>query len=300
MKLFGRRKSADTDMPSERVWSDVLSTRSIFAGLAQEDAQHLRALAGDFLRNKQLYPVEGVEVDERLAATVAAMACLPVLRLGIEWYREFATIVLTHDEFYADSSDIDSAGVVHEVVGPASGQVLELWSMVLSIADIEASGRGSGYNVVIHEMAHALDRLDGSFDGIPPVPAVARKRWHDCTVRAFDDFQRRATHNGPRRDYDTSRRMSRAGRSEHRERKDRRNLYSRRVRNLFRSGIDPYGAESREEFFAVCSEVFFERPWVLEREYPEVYELYSTFYRQDPRSRMPYSPASRIRGRRSE
>ena len=50
--------------------------------------------------------------------------------------------------------------------------------------------------------------------------------------------------------------------------------------------IDPYGAESAGEFFAVVSEAFFETPEVLAPAYPAVYEQLRLFYRQDPQARL--------------
>ena len=46
--------------------------------------------------------------------------------------------------------------------------------------------------------------------------------------------------------------------------------------------LDPYGAEWPAEFFAVASEAFFENPALLRGEYPDVYEQFRLFYRQDP------------------
>ena len=46
--------------------------------------------------------------------------------------------------------------------------------------------------------------------------------------------------------------------------------------------LDPYGAELPTEFFAVASEAFFETPALIKSEYPDVYEQFRLFYRQDP------------------
>jgi len=50
--------------------------------------------------------------------------------------------------------------------------------------------------------------------------------------------------------------------------------------------IDPYASDDPAEFFAVVSEHFFETPDVVDREYPELYALLRTYYRQDPLSRL--------------
>ena len=46
--------------------------------------------------------------------------------------------------------------------------------------------------------------------------------------------------------------------------------------------LDPYGAQSVDEFFAVASEVFFVAPADLRVEHPALYELLAGYYRQDP------------------
>ena len=51
------------------------------------------------------------------------------------------------------------------------------------------------------------------------------------------------------------------------------------------SALDPYAAESPGEFFAVMSETFFETPEVLRAEYPQLYDQFCRFYRQDPATR---------------
>jgi len=48
-----------------------------------------------------------------------------------------------------------------------------------------------------------------------------------------------------------------------------------------KSDIDSYGAYSKEEFFAVASEYFFERPDLLQRKHPKLYEMLSQVFRQD-------------------
>ena len=51
--------------------------------------------------------------------------------------------------------------------------------------------------------------------------------------------------------------------------------------------LDPYAAESLEEFFAVGTEAFFVAPDDLEAEQPGLYRLLAEFFRQDPARRLP-------------
>ena len=50
------------------------------------------------------------------------------------------------------------------------------------------------------------------------------------------------------------------------------------------SFLDTYGAQNPAEFFAVVTEMFFERPHDLRAKHPELYAELGRFYRQDPAS----------------
>jgi Mlc titration factor MtfA (ptsG expression regulator) len=49
-----------------------------------------------------------------------------------------------------------------------------------------------------------------------------------------------------------------------------------------RSDIDPYGATNPAEFFAVVTEMFFEKPAALKKRHPGIYGELRSFYQQDP------------------
>ena len=55
-----------------------------------------------------------------------------------------------------------------------------------------------------------------------------------------------------------------------------------RLRSSGAPRLDPYAAESPDEFFAVACEYFFERPELLKSEYPEVYSQLLLFFGRDP------------------
>lgn len=122
--------------------------------------------------------------------------------------------------------------------------------MVLSWQDVEYSGLGEGYNVVIHEFAHKFDMKNGSANGRPPLHSgMNQEEWAHAFQTAYDDF-------------------------------------CRRVDGGEETLIDPYAAESPAEFFAVLSEYFFEAPDVLHAAYPAVYGQLQRFYLQDPLARL--------------
>ena len=47
-----------------------------------------------------------------------------------------------------------------------------------------------------------------------------------------------------------------------------------------RSDINPYGATDPAEFFAVVSEYFFERPDLLQKKHPQLFELLEKIFRK--------------------
>ena len=49
-----------------------------------------------------------------MAVAIAAQACLPVLRLGLDWYDGFVGIVVHSDEVVARREVMDEDGIVHE------------------------------------------------------------------------------------------------------------------------------------------------------------------------------------------
>jgi Mlc titration factor MtfA (ptsG expression regulator) len=234
-------------------WASLLEEHPILGGLGPEELGRLRELSTLFLHEKIFELRGGQELDQYRRSVIAVQACLPVLNLGLDWYRNWGTIVVVPDVFTQELREQDEAGVVHEWEEEQSGEAWDQGPVVLSWQDVEASGWGDGYNVVIHEAAHKLDLLDGQSNGRPQLhEGVSAAEWYEGFAGAYEDFRQRAS----------------------------RKSKGRRLR------IDDYAAENDAEFFAVACEYFFEQPGVLKEEYPQVYRLLAAFFRQDPASRL--------------
>lgn len=233
-------------MPEE-LWNTTLGKYPIFRGLSDDDLNGLRNLATTFAHEKVFEGAEGLTVTPEMRASVSAQAALPVLRLGIDWYANWTTVVIVPNHFTNERVARDEAGVVHEWLETEAGESWRKGPVVLSWRDAAASGWCDGFNVVIHEAAHRLDMTDGSINGRPALhKGMSGDVWRDVCSRAFTDLRNRS---GRRR----------------------------------RSQIDAYATVSDAEFFAVMTEYFFELPHILRREYPDLYDLFATFYRQEPR-----------------
>ena len=220
----------------------------MLARLRADERERLEQLAGEFLRRKQVEGAGGLEVSERKRSLVALQACLPILELGLEFYKGWHSVILYPDEFRAPFEFADHAGVVHQGSRDLSGEAWHRGPVVLAWSHVEEDALVAelSANVVIHEMSHKLDMLNGEANGMPPLHReMAPRQWSEVMSAAFADL----------------------------------NGYLDRGAE---PPIDPYAAHSPDEFFAVVSELFFVWPGVLQESYPEVYGQLRLYYRQDP------------------
>ena len=228
----------------EAAWRAVLEL-PLFDGLDAAERQRLRERAIGLLADKAFSGAGGLEMTGAKATTIAAFAALTVLNLGEGWYSGWTEIVVYPGEFIFEGEQMDETGIVHHLRHARSGEAMERGPLVLSWQDVEGSGRGEGFNVVIHEFAHKLDMRNGSANGRPPLHAgMSPDDWARILQAAYDDLCRRVERDGE-------------------------------------TLIDPYATENPAEFFAVLSEYFFESPDVLHKNYPAVYMQLAKFYRQD-------------------
>lgn len=219
-------------------------------------AAELRRLTSLFLDRKEFSTAGGLVLTDAMVVAIAAQAVLPVLRIGLEAYSGFVGIVVHPDKMLARRSEADEDGVVHEYDLVLDGETHEGGPVVLSWRDVrlgtaEAARERSAYNVVIHEFAHVLDGLDGSIDGVPPLPAgLTHREWTATLQAGYARFVQQVEAGEP-------------------------------------GVIDPYGTEGLDEFFPVASEAFFVSPQALQIEQPALYALFARLYGQDPAAEMP-------------
>jgi Mlc titration factor MtfA (ptsG expression regulator) len=233
----------------EETWHAVLDL-PLFDGLDAGERARLHELTLHVLADKAFSGAGGIKVDDGMATAIAAFAGLPALNIGYAGYEGWCEIVVYPGEFIHDGEQMDEDGVVHHVRDVRSGEAMQGGPMVLSWKDVEHSGQGEGFNVVIHEFAHKLDMKNGDANGRPPLHSgMSPVEWAREFRSAYDDLCRRVE-----RGEDTV--------------------------------IDPYATENPAEFFAVLTEYFFEAPDLLKQEYPAVYGLLARYFRQDPLARM--------------
>lgn len=242
-------RRADELMPGQGEFENLCRGHPCLDALDDNERLRLRRLTAMILASKEFHGAGGLEPGWDQCLVVAVHAALPVLEVGLDVYRQFRTFILYRDEFEAEFEDTDEAGVVHHGRDLRAGEAWHRGPVVLSLADVEQSGRGDGYHVVVHELAHQFDQLTGEADGCPPLSAnISRRDWADTFNNAYHQLEEQ-------------------------------------VRTGTEPDMDPYAAESPAEYFAVSSEYFFDCPERLAAMQPDVYHLLKSLYRQDPLAR---------------
>lgn len=248
-----RRILARHQIPEE-VWAKGLELLPLLDTLDEIERRKLREVATLFLHEKHFEGGSGFTVEPTHKIVIALLACLPVLELGLDALAGWSSIVVYKDEFKNHEEWVDEQGIAHVDRSAQAGQTVPGGPLLLSWADVVQSAEDpyDGYNVVIHEVAHKLDMLNGGeADGIPPLhPDMDAAAFKAVFSKSFDDLCHRLDLGEE-------------------------------------SGIDEYATENESEFFAVMVETFFEAPDIVETEYPAVYEQLMLLFRQDPLRRLP-------------
>jgi len=247
-----REELARQPFPPE--WVQIID-RNVPYGrqLHPEERRHLEDLIKVFIAEKHFEGCGGLEITDEVKVTIAAQACLLLLNLHHNYFERLSSIVVYPESFdFAQEAPGPTSGTVETRNFQAAGLSSTMGAVVLSWPDTVRGGRdpGDGFNVVLHEFAHQLDQLDGVMNGAPVLEGGATYR--DWARVLGAEYQRLRTE----------------------------------VETGASALISAYGATQPAEFFAVVTELFFEKSVDLRREHPELYEEFRQYYRQDPAERL--------------
>ena len=246
--LEGRRVKKMGFTPAQ--WESAIADWPVMHRYQGADRAALRDLSFRFLVRKTMVSGGGFQFTDAMCLKVATMACVPILHLGLDWYDHWYSVILYEGDFVPNRPYRTDDGVVHARSPGLSGEAWDRGPVILSWQAISKTGthghNGKADNVVIHELAHKLDMLRDGANGAPPMhPDMRPGEWHDIFTSAWNRLQNDWQHQRP-------------------------------------LPVDDYALTSPAEFFAVCSEAFFETPETMKQEMPEVYRLLCQFYRQQP------------------
>ena len=217
----------------------------IVARLPAELQLRLKRHIQVFVAEKSFIGCQGQAITDEVRVTIAAQACL--LLLGhprSDCYPRLRQILVYPDAFVVDRERAVGAGAVQEQRRALSGESWVQGQVILSWAEVLAGAADAtdGRNVTLHEFAHQVDQDTAAADGRPWRPSAAARRRWAAVMG--DAFER----------------------------------LQREPSAL----IDAYGASDPAEFFAVVTEVFFERPQELAAEAPAVYRELAGLFGVDP------------------
>ena len=244
------RRARIRSQPFPPTWRDTLRRRMpAFAQLPADVQLRLKKHAQVLIAEKPFIGCAGLEVTDEMRVLVAVQAAWLLLRRRGGSFDHLRQVLLYPGAFAVQRSVADAAGLVRDERQALLGESWQQGQVVLSWQDVLAGAADphDGRNVVIHEFAHQLDQETGAANGAPWQPGAQRRaRWARVMGAEFQALQGRLATG------DTT------------------------------SLIEPYAATNAAEFFAVTSELFFERPLELQQGHAALYAELQQYYGVDP------------------
>jgi len=247
-KWIERRRKKIREQPFPKDWRAILKKNVPFFYSMPSDIQlQLKQHVMVFLAEKKFFGFEGVKIDDEIKVTIAAQACLLLLNRKANYYPKLKSIYVYPAAFVTKHESRDAAGVLQNKPRVLSGESWELGKVILSWKDSKQDALvfNDGHNVVIHEFAHQLDQETGIANGAPFLNYHGNKCWSHVLSNEFIRLQDQAKIGEP-------------------------------------TLLDHYGATNPAEFFAVASEVFFERPNEMKHQHSALYSQLQGFYQVNP------------------
>ncbi|MBM3995822.1 MAG: zinc-dependent peptidase [Planctomycetes bacterium] len=252
-----RRRSNLLAEPFPDAWQAVLDDGvGHYQLLNEADQKKLRDAVVIMLSEKDWEGCRGLELTDEIRVTIAALAAVLIIGLEDFYFDNVQTVLIYPDEYVVQQERPIEGGVVLEEESDRLGEAHYRGPVIVSWQEIRENARqpGSGTNLVFHEFAHQLDMLNGEPDGTPDLPTdELAQRWTVIMDKEFRRLQKAEQ------------------RGQH-------------------TVLDPYGANDTAEFFAVSVECFFDSPRIMQRTYPDLYQLFCDYFRQDPASWPVFEP----------
>jgi Mlc titration factor MtfA (ptsG expression regulator) len=194
-----------------------------------------------FVAEKDWEGCGGLELVEEMQIVIAAQAAMMLTGITDYCFDGVRTVLVYPGSFWRKTSD---GLIVSDDV--LAGEAWHRGPIVLSWEDVAETW--AGHNVVVHELTHHLDGIDGEISGHPIFGGrAAQRRWEQVLATGYERLVEEVN----------------AGNE---------------------TLLDPYAATNRAEFLAVACETFFELPRDLRAEHPDLYECLAGLFNADPAS----------------
>lgn len=233
-------------MPFPQPYENILQNIHQYNILSPLHKEKIQLLILTFIENKEFVGAK-MTINDEIKVIIAFYACLMRLGFDLGDKDDVSTVIIYPKHFIVNETH-SSGGINHTGKSVLEGQSAN-GTVVISWQDIKYDiTQQHKDNVIIHEFAHELDFEDGFADGTPVLDGSNYRTWSNVFSNAFDTLREQ-------RDDKVSSKKS-----------------------LF---LGSYALKNEAEFFAVCSERFFESPKAFKRYFPYLYEELKGFYRLD-------------------
>ncbi len=230
-------------------WEIVINNNlPLYGYLPEPLKRQLYLLINSFVHRKKFYGCQGLEITDEIKITIAAQACLLLLNRQSDEFSNLKSVLVYPAAFIARREVVGDNGLHSMECSGLAGESWQQGKVILSWDDVKKGALDihDGHNLVLHEFAHQLDGSCGGTNGAPALDTPnAYKTWARVMSREFEQLQFDAHHQ-------------------------------------LASLMSYYGATNPAEFFAVVTEVFFEKPAALKQKHPELYQLLATYYHIEP------------------
>lgn len=230
-------------------WDDLLRGEMMhWCQLTEDEQGRLEDLTLYYMNKWHWEAQQGFELTDEMIVLIAASASVLVLELDFDAYQSMSSVVVSETTIILDEDRLGADGLVRSGPLAVLGHTSPRGPVYLAWDSVKSGAglSGKGFNVTYHEFAHRLDLLDGMVDGSPLSASDERyAEWAEVCSRLYEEVREG---HGPKllRDY---------------------------------AGTNP------AEFFAVVTEVFFDKGSKMERDLPLLYASLLAFYKQDTAER---------------
>jgi Mlc titration factor MtfA (ptsG expression regulator) len=255
--VAGLRRARVRRQPFPRAWREVLRQRMpAFARLPADVQLQLKKHAQVLIAEKPFIGCAGLTITDEMRVLVAVQASLLLLNRHAGYFGNLRQILIYPGAFVVARQTADGSGLTHDTRRALAGESWQQGQVLLSWDDVltGAADPQDGQNVVLHEFAHQLDQEAGAANGAPWLAGRERRaRWARVMNTEFSRLREGLAGGEP---------------------------------GLF----GDYAASEPAEFFAVATEIFFERPLELAQVHPALYFELQQYYRADPLHWLESSP----------
>ncbi len=239
------RLKSISDLVFLDAYEDILKKTPHYSRLCDEDKKEIQKSILLFINTKEFIGVH-LNITMEMKLVIGFYACLLLLHVSKEnCYDNLKTIIIYPNTII--TKEVKSHGGIYT----NEKFLLEGQSINDTVIISWHEAKKEAYhlhrnNVIVHEFAHEIDFMDGEIDGIPPMERSKYSSWANTLSRNFNVLSKIASKN---RDWGKYKLLG------------------------------SYAATNEAEFFAVLTEIYFEKPNSLKQNFPDLYNELKEFYK---------------------